>query len=146
MNSDDFEARLRRQAVRQVPAEWREEIVTAAQRASQPAYGTRNMGHAQAPASFLSLVSTLFWPSPRAWGALAAVWVLLLGLNFMSGDAAETGGKRSRGSSSQTLLALREQQRVLTELLGPREPQPAEPPKVVSPRPRSERPLENAAV
>src|SRR5258708_31493262 len=61
MNSDDFEKRLQRQPLRQVPREWRAEIVQGAEAATRKS-------------SWLSLLtsylSPLLWPHPKPWAGL----------------------------------------------------------------------------
>ena len=85
MKTDDFEKRVQRQTLRQVPAEWREDILSAARQASSPEHATRNTQHASPWRSVLSTLnaqlSTLLWPRPAAWAGLAAVWVMVLALH-----------------------------------------------------------------
>ncbi|MBM3861976.1 MAG: hypothetical protein FJ395_20320 [Verrucomicrobia bacterium] len=54
--NDRFEEKLRSQQFRQVPASWRREIINVA-----PAPAWREW----------------LWPSPVAWGAVAAAWALI---------------------------------------------------------------------
>lgn len=141
MNSNDFEKRLQRQPLRQVPVEWRAEILTAArqaaplQEASRPAPG--------ASRSLLSTLhyqlSTLLWPRPVAWAGLAAVWLMIAGLNVATREGTPRFAQRASPLSPQVLVAFQEQARLLAELIGPRETPVAERPKAVLPRPRSER-------
>ena len=91
MNPDDFEKHLQRQPLRQVPGEWREEILSAARQASLPQHAPRTTHHAPPSPSLLSTLhpqlSTLLWPHPAAWAGLAAVWLVILGLNLTTRDA-----------------------------------------------------------
>jgi hypothetical protein len=141
MNSDDFEKRLQRQPLRQVPGEWREEILSAARQAVHPHHAPRTTHHASV--SLLSTLryqlSTLLWPHPVAWAGLAAVWLVILGLNHTTRDAMPRLAKGSLPAAPQVFMAFQEQERVLAELMGPRETPVAERPKVVRPQPRSER-------
>jgi hypothetical protein len=143
MNADDFEKRLQSQPLRQVPAEWREEILSAARQASaaQPVPCPTRRARAASPllSTINSRLSTLLWPHPVAWAGLGAVWVVILGLSFTTRDAALHVARRGSSSSPQVFLAFQEQQRLLNELLGPREIPAAERPKAAPPRPRSER-------
>ncbi len=93
---DDFEQLLKSQPVRAMPAAWRHEILAAA----QPA--------AKAPAR-PSIWQAWFWPSPYAWGGLAAVWVVILGLNI----AAQP--RQQRGPLHAPVLAQQEIYAMLTE-------------------------------
>ena len=74
------------------------------------------------------------WPSPAAWGAVAAAWLVVIGLNAAS---AEPGRERAivARHSPETLQALREQRQLFVELVAPgiREAEP------VRPRRRSDR-------
>jgi hypothetical protein len=69
---------------------------------------------------------------------LAAVWVAILGINLTTRDASTAIARHGSPVSPQVFLAFQEQERLLSELLGPRETQVAERPKVRLPRPRSE--------
>ena len=57
--NDRFEETLQRQTFRQVPASWRREILGAI------------------PVSVSPWWREWLWPSPVAWAAAAAVWVLI---------------------------------------------------------------------
>jgi hypothetical protein len=70
---------------------------------------------------------------------LAAVWVVILGINLTTRDASQEVAERASPVSPQVFLAFQEQERLLTELIGPRETPVAERPKPVVPQPRSER-------
>ena len=81
MKTDDFEKQLQEQPMRQVPGHWRGQILQAAKAVkdeSRAAAGARQNG---------SWIYQLLWPCPQAWGALAAIWVVVL---FLSGVARET--------------------------------------------------------
>ena len=131
MKPDDFEQKLQRQALRQIPAEWREEILHAADAAA----GSRPSTLDFRPAGFLS---TILWPHPGAWAGLAAVWILILAVDFSIRDKAPVVAEKSAPPSPEVVAELKQQQRMLAELIGARETQDAEPQKVF-PRPRSER-------
>ena len=143
MNVDDFEKRLQSQPLRQVPAEWREETLTAARQASaaQPVPCPTRRARAASPllSTINSRLSTLLWPHPVAWAGLAAVWVVILGLSFTTRAATPHVARRGSSSSPRVFMAFQEQQRLLSELVGPREMPAAERPKAAPPRPRSER-------
>ena len=142
MKPDDFEKRLQSQPLRQAPAEWREEILSAAQQAFPADHAPRTTQHVPPSPSLLSTIhhqlSTLLWPHPAAWAGLAAVWVVILGINLTTRDASLAVAKHAAPVSPQVFMAFQEQERLLSELLGPRETPVAEPPKPSPARPRSE--------
>lgn len=80
----------------------------------------------------------LILPSRRIWAGLAAVWILILAANFSIQDSAETKMAKSP-SSSELIMAYRQQQQLMSELFGPNDSPPAESQKPHSPRPASER-------
>ena len=133
MNPDSFEQKLARQQLRQVPDEWRDDILHAA----------RTVGPRCEPAtprsSLLSVLnqklSSLLWPHPRAWGALAAAWMVILVLSVAMRDDSTAAAHRLVPPSAQMRERLREQEQLLAELL---EQQPAaDPSKAIPPRPHS---------
>jgi hypothetical protein len=141
MKPADFEKRLQRQPLRQVPSKWRDGVLAAARQATcpQPAPYAGRDGLRAVFSTLNSQLSTLLWPHPVAWAGLAAVWVVILGLSFTTRDAARQVAKRTSSPSPQVFMAFQEQQRLLNELVGPREIPEAERPKAAPPQPRSER-------
>ncbi|HKW31176.1 MAG TPA: hypothetical protein VJT54_17765 [Verrucomicrobiae bacterium] len=83
----------------------------------------------------------LIWPCRRIWMGLAAVWVVILAVNFSAHDTELVAGK-SPPPTPEMILTFRQQERLLAELIGPNEPRVAVPPKPFSPRPSSERQFE----
>jgi hypothetical protein len=138
MNTNDFEHRLQRQSLRQVPREWRAEILAAArdvQTARHPSPVTRH--------SLLSTInhqlSTLLWPHPKAWAGLAAVWILIFSMDFSTRDTTPVMAEKSAPPSPEVIVELKQQQRMLAELIGANQARDAEPPKLFLPLPRSQR-------
>ncbi len=74
----DFEKRLGRLSVRPIPAEWRSEILRAAQAQAE----------AQPVTSRVPWWHEWFWPNPQAWLGLAAAWVVIFLLQLTSPDTA----------------------------------------------------------
>jgi hypothetical protein len=62
---DEFERQLSQQPLRPPPPGWRAEILASAGKITTPAWVWRDW----------------LWPSPAAWGALAAVWILFFALD-----------------------------------------------------------------
>ena len=83
----------------------------------------------------------LIWPSRRIWAGLAAVWVLIFAANLSLRDHSQTR-VASASPSPQMMLAFRQQEQLLTELIGPNDPPVAEPAKPSPPRPTSLRCME----
>jgi hypothetical protein len=75
---DDFEQRLSRQPLKGPPAEYRAVIMDAANSmiASEGPFAEVGKKTRERP-WFAQLVHGCLWPHPAAWGALAAVWLLL---------------------------------------------------------------------
>jgi hypothetical protein len=95
------------------------------------------------PAAFVSsflgcssnLWQELIFPSRRIWSGLAAVWVLILAVNFAQHEPAS-----AVKVSAAPMMSLREQQRWMNELFAERAPvADAAPPKIFSPKPRTEK-------
>ncbi|HEX5399656.1 MAG TPA: hypothetical protein VFY06_11480 [Verrucomicrobiae bacterium] len=80
--------------------------------------------------------SELILPSRRVWAGLAAVWLLIFAVNLSMRDRSPSGVMAS--APPQMMLTFRQQEQLLTELLGPDEVRVAEPATPSLPRPRSE--------
>jgi len=129
MKPEDFEKQLQRQPLREVPGEWRTEILRSAQAASP--HASRPMPHA------VAWWREWLWPSPQAWAGLAAVWVVIVGLNATAPAGPSAIAKRSPAPSIEANATLAAQQRELTRLLDNNFSEPTPAPKS-PPGPRSE--------
>ncbi len=87
---DEFEKFLRHQPLRPPPENWRAEILAAA---------------AQAPVKRVSKWTAWLWPSPYAWGALAAVWVVIFSLNAASMPRRNENLARDPSPTPQEMMA-----------------------------------------
>jgi hypothetical protein len=131
---DNLETRLRRQAFRHVPAEWRAEILAA----SEPAAP----GRAPAEPRPASGWRAWLWPCPQAWAGMAAIWVIGLALQNSGGAARVLSTNQAAALNSAPVMSFPEQQRWLAQLLGPTNAAgspPVEPPRRYVPGPRSGR-------
>jgi len=135
---EPIESRLSRQPLRQIPADWRGEILVTARDAQvsrHPSPVTRN--------AWLSTInhqlSTLLWPHPRAWAGLAAAWIFIIAVNFSMRDSSPRMAEKSSPPSPEVIVELRQQQLLLAELMGSRETRDADRPRIFTPRPRGER-------
>jgi hypothetical protein len=124
---DEFEKKLQRQEFREVPGDWRAAILRAANAARPAPSAPRAPG----------FLSALFWPSPKAWAGLAAVWVVILGIHFVALDESRTVAKSASPVRTDLQGALKEHDRMLAELIGPLETRDVDRSKPQSPRPRS---------
>jgi hypothetical protein len=130
MKPDDFENQLQRQPLRAAPAEWRAEILQAARVSVSP--HTSHLAPRTSPWWLEWL-----WPCPQAWAGLAAVWLVILGLNSTTASRSVEIAKQSPRSSPEAETTLAAQRRELARLLDNfSEPAPA--PKAGPPGPRSE--------
>lgn len=134
----EFEKKLSRQPVKQIPAEWRAEILAAAVDAQTARHSSPATHH-----SWLSTLnhqlSTLLWPHPVAWAGLTAVWVCILTLNFSLRDRPPVLAVKALAPSPEVLVELRQQHKLYAELMGMSETQDADRPRILAPKPRSER-------
>jgi hypothetical protein len=135
--TEQFEQRLGRQPLKQIPAAWRAEILTAA-RAAQPSCHLRSVTRHSWLSTLNHQLSTLLWPHPKAWGGLAAIWISIFAVNFSMRDTSPQITEKSAPPSPEVIVELKKQQLLFAELVGAREPLDADRQKLFSPKPRSE--------
>lgn len=121
MNADDFEKWMQRQQLREIPSEWRAEILREAN-ASGAACVRRLHPPGQKDQSLLASVATAcwrewLWPSPKAWAGLAAVWLAIVCLNVTTASRSEQVAKQAPKSSFEMDASLAAQRRELARLL-----------------------------
>ncbi len=90
---------------------------------------------------FQNIWRELIFPCRFIWTGLAAVWLLILAANVSMQDHGQPAMAKS-SPSPQVIVAYRQQQQLLTELIGPNDPPVAEPQKPYVPRPSSLRSLQ----
>ena len=138
---DPFEQRLRRQSLRQVPPVWREQILTAAgshrRNATAPSVSEGN-------AALIAGWRLLFGRFPLAWASLAALWIVLVGVNLtLPGPFVSLPVPGSSSANLEALAALDFQPSDFTapgsELLPSPNAAPAPAQPAAPHRPRSER-------
>ena len=126
---NEFEQRLQRVPLKSPPAEWRAEILAAAE-------GSQRSPKCESQwARFNAGWRSLFWPHPQAWAGLAAVWVVIALLHFSQWgeNSIQARVGKSDQPSPEMLAELRQQQQLLVELLGQREAGDADRPKRAGP-------------
>ena len=141
MNTDDFEKRLQRQSLREIPSGWRADILRTA---NTPVAADARRLHllGQNDQSHLTSAATAWWrewlwPSPKAWAGLAAVWLVILGLNVTKASHYTDMAKQAPKPSTEMEASLAAQRRELARLLD-NFTEPAPTPKSSPPGPRSE--------
>jgi hypothetical protein len=130
--TDNFEQRLRRQSLRQIPVELRAEILAAVD------VNRRKVREFTFAATVASGLRQIFWPNPKAWAGLAAVWIFIFALNFSMRDKSPVIAEIVSPPSPEVVAELRQQKLLFAELIGSSDVREAEQPKLF-PRPRTER-------
>ena len=136
MKPDELEQKLSRQPLREIPGEWRGKILSAA-RAAQEARHASRIRHQSFLSTLNHQLSTVFWPHPKAWAALAAVWVAILALNLSARDTARVMAEKSTPPSPEVVAELKQQRQLFAELVGAREAHDADRSKSYPPKPRT---------
>lgn len=130
MKPDDFEKRLQSQPLRQIPTEWRKEILQSAKRP--------NPSPLDAGPSFLHQLSTALWLKPKAWAGLAAVWGVIFALQSTSQKHSGMVATVSAPQPATFLMSFKDEQQTLVELMGNNQPADMDQPRHPEPKPRSE--------
>jgi hypothetical protein len=138
MKPDEFEQKLQRQPLRQVPAGWRQEILAAARDATASNQASRGT-HPSFLSTLNAQLSALLWPHPKAWAGLAAAWIVILAVNFSMRDQTPVVAEKSAPLSPEMIMEMKQQRRLLAELIGPRDAPEADRSKPLVPQPRTER-------
>jgi hypothetical protein len=146
-NMDSFEERLRNQPMRNVPTDWRKDILSAA----HAAVTSKQLARDAKPSLLSTLIrqlrgalkpgeggSALLWPSPKAWAGLATVWLVILVLNVSASDKTQSLAMQSPPPSPAMVKLLKEQRQELAELAGLAVPADVDKPKPDLPAPRSQ--------
>lgn len=128
--NDDFEHLLADARLNAPPAAWRSEIVGQALR--------NDVTDRQCPAWWREWL----WPCPQAWAGMAALWLIMGGMQFGSGGSKHREAGASQASRSMSTIAVLMNEELLwnevTEL-PPTQPTPVLQEKSSTPRPRSRR-------
>ena len=103
---EQFERRLSRQPLRQIPTEWRGELLSAAKHASRPVPRTLFLS------TFNHQLSTLLWPHPKAWAGLAVVWILIFAVDFSMHDKLPVVTEKAAPPSPEVIVELKQQRRI----------------------------------
>ena len=112
MNPDPFEKDLSRRKIPMLPSFWREQILDEALKPVSSKSRSSFLGRVQV------MIQEWMSPTPRAWGALACVWVVILLLSRLPGpDAAPHLAGGSKVSTGVEVVGLKQQQQLMAELM-----------------------------
>lgn len=78
------------------------------------------------------------WSSRRIWAGLATVWAVLLVVNLSGRDPAQALARQSSPPSPEMIMTFRQQESLLTELIGSSDHSEADRQKTFIPKPRTE--------
>src|SRR5438445_9101512 len=82
----------------------------------------------------IKLWQELFWPCRRVWIGLGAAWLVILALNLAAGQTPKLAVNKTTRPSRETLMAVREQRKLLIQLLDSGVSVSSAPPGPVRPR------------
>jgi hypothetical protein len=117
----------------------RREVVEVAADVNRRKQPVRELIFAAALANAIKvLFQELVWPCRRTWAGLAAVWVALLIFNVSQRDPSELAARKLPPPSSEAIMAWRQQERLLADLIGSPGTGDAERRKIFLPKPRTE--------
>ena len=108
-------------------------------RAVQAAGGPEPVRRLTLAMAFRDWWQDVIWSCRRIWAGLAAVWVVLLVVNLSGRDHSQTLAWKSSPPSSEMIMTFRQQESLLTELIGPSGSGEVERQKTFLPKPRTER-------
>ena len=133
-----FERRLQNRPLKEIPGEWRKEILAAAM--SRGASDERREPEISWQSMLVARLASVFWPHPKAWAGLAAVWVCIVMLNFSSHEKPHRAAEKAATAPQPEMVAeLKQQHLMFAELLGTTELRVADRPKSYSPKPQGKR-------
>jgi hypothetical protein len=132
---NEFEQKLSRQPLRQIPAEWRAGILSAA----ESVVGMAKQSEDSPTVNPISWWRELFWPHPKAWAGLTTIWVFIFVVDFSMRDKSPVIAEKISPPSPEVVAELRQQKLLFAELIGSTETLVADRQKLFLPRPRSER-------
>ena len=118
---NEFEKQLARQPLKSIPPEWRAQILKEARGRVAPHVPSVT----RQPWSWLH---ELFWPNPQAWGALAAIWIVIAAIQLITPGSARVQDSEVAKSH---IISVSEQRRELARLLDGAKPEhsPADRPR-----------------
>ncbi|MCU0785254.1 MAG: hypothetical protein MUF81_14625 [Verrucomicrobia bacterium] len=135
---NQFEQRLQRQPLREMPPAWREEILAAADNNRRVPPVREPTFAATAFRPLATLWRELVLPARMTWASIAAVWVVIGILSLSQSDQITVAARVSPATRQELRAASEQRQELLLELALLPTTEPAEPPKP-NLQPRSQR-------
>jgi len=115
MKEDEFEQLIGKQTFREVPSEWRKQLLEQAIRGAAPRGGGET--HPSVAVGLLGQLRSLLWPCPQAWAGLAAIWIGLLMVNVgMNRGLAPAAAPEP--AAPAWAKSFKDQEKLLVELIG----------------------------
>ncbi len=114
MSLEKFEKQLASRRVRELPFEWREEILARARREGLRA----RLQHVQQGATWVRSIRAALWPHPVAWAVLVCLWIVPLAINCSQTEPSIAGRSAIPPSALELRLAREQRQMFLEELGG----------------------------
>ena len=102
----EFEKQLSRQPLRRPPPGWKQEILRATEAVLD--VSPSPLAASNSRSSWLEM----FWPSPRAWAGLAAIWVVTIGLQLHTEQMAAASDRGRTRLDPRMVSAFLEHQRI----------------------------------
>ena len=133
---EPFEEHVRRQPLREIPADWRGQILSAA-RAAAPEMSRVPMQESLS-VRLRQQIKAWLWPHPLAWSALGACWLVIAAVIFSLREPAPVMAQKEAPVTAETLTELKQERLMFAELAGlPSKPDVDRARKYV-PQPRTE--------
>jgi hypothetical protein len=134
---EPFEEHLCRQPLREVPADWRREILSAARAEGVPEVSRRAVRESLA-GRFRRRLNTWLWPHPVAWSVLGVCWVVILAVNLSLHEPVPLLAKKSLPMNADALAEFKRERLLLVELAGAQETPDVDRAKKNAQQPRTE--------
>ena len=131
--NDDFEQFLSKQPLRPIPPEWRSSILRLDHVMNPHGTDEADTEISSPPLESWCLGGknrwwrALLWPSPVAWGSVACVWLLIIGMNIASRPSKGETVAIPAASSQDIFITILHERQLVQELFQP-EKEPTEPP------------------
>jgi hypothetical protein len=134
---EPFEEHVRRQPLREVPPDWREDILATARAAAQATSG--KPARERWGERLRQMAKAWLWPHPVAWSVVGACWVVIAALNFSLREGEPVVAQKPSPMSAETMTELKRERLMFVELAGLPEKPDLDRIRKQAPQPRTER-------